>query len=71
MMRHWPRLLQLWRVAARYRLDTLLPPPPTAAARLALLAFRLHPAGWSAGAAARNPARVRLAAPLNSEGISS
>jgi len=38
MIRHWHRLLQLWTVAARYRLDTLLPPPPMAAARLALLA---------------------------------
>lgn len=61
MMRHWPRLLQLWAAAARYRLDTLLPPPPSASARLLLLAFRLHPAWWTAGAAARNPARVRLA----------
>ena len=61
MIRHWHRLLQLWTVAARYRLDTLLPPPPTAAARLALLAFRLHPAWWTASAAEQNPARVRLA----------
>lgn len=61
MIRHWPRLLQLWRVFARYRLDTLLPPPPSASARFALLLFRLHPAWWTAGAQAQRPERVRLA----------
>lgn len=61
MIRHWPRLLQLWTVFARYRLDTLLPPPPTALARLALLAFRLHPAWWTGAARAGQPDHVRLA----------
>lgn len=61
MMQHLPRLLVLWRVFARYRLDTLLPPPPTALARVVLLAFRLHPAWWFAGANAHGPERIRLA----------
>ncbi len=61
MIRHWPRLLQLWTVFARYRLDTLLPPPPTPLARFALLAFRLHPAWWTGAARASQPDHVRLA----------
>lgn len=61
MMQHLPRLLVLWRVFARYRLDTLLPPPPTALARFVLLMFRLHPAWWFAGANAHGPERIRLA----------
>ena len=50
MLRHLPRLLTLWRVAARYRLDTLLPLPPHPLLSLLLLLFRLHPAWWFAGA---------------------
>lgn len=47
MMSHALRLLQIWSICARYRLDSLLPPPPSLAARLLLLAFRLHPAWWT------------------------
>ncbi|MEO6698969.1 MAG: AarF/UbiB family protein [Paraperlucidibaca sp.] len=61
MMRHLPRLLVLWSVFARYRLDTLLAPPPTMLARFVLIAFRLHPAWWFAGANAQRPERIRLA----------
>ena len=61
MMRHLPRLLVLWSVFARYRLDTLLPPPPSLLAHLAIIACRLHPAWWFAGAQAQQPERIRLA----------
>lgn len=61
MIRHWPRLLELWRIAARYRLDTLLPSPPNALAGLLRAGFRLHPAWWLAGARAQRPDRLRLA----------
>lgn len=61
MLRHLPRLLAIWRIAARYRLDTLLPPSPFLLARLLLLAFRLHPAWWLRHPKADSPERVRLA----------
>jgi ubiquinone biosynthesis protein len=61
MMRHLPRLLALWSAFARYRLDTLLPTPPSLLAGLILLAFRVHPAWWFGGANARRPERIRLA----------
>lgn len=44
MIPHLPRLLELWRISARYRLDTLFEPetlPPKARHLLALI--RLHP----------------------------
>ncbi len=61
MIRHLPRLLQIWTVLARYRLDTLLPPPPTALARLLLNLYRLHPAWIFAGERSQQDDRVRLA----------
>lgn len=61
MIKHLPRLLQIWTVLARYRLDTLLPPPPTAMAKLLLSLYRLHPAWFFAGNRAQRDDRVRLA----------
>ncbi|MCC2638748.1 MAG: hypothetical protein K0Q68_2467 [Moraxellaceae bacterium] len=61
MLQHLPRLLVIWGVIARYRLDTLLPPPPGAKARLLLVLLRLHPLWWLAGRRARTPERLRLA----------
>lgn len=61
MLRHLPRLLMLWRVAARYRLDTLLPLPPHPLLSLLILLFRLHPAWWLAGADGRGHDRLRRA----------
>lgn len=61
MLQHLPRLLAIWAVIARYRLDTLLPPPPSLKARLVLVLLRLHPAWWTAGARGRSPERLRLA----------
>lgn len=61
MMRHLPRLWVLWGIAARFRLDTLLPAPPTASAQLLRLAFRLHPAWWLARAEDLGDDRVRRA----------
>jgi ubiquinone biosynthesis protein len=61
MLKHLPRLLAIWGVIARYRLDTLLPPPPDLRARLFIAGLRLHPAWWLAGRDARQPERLRLA----------
>lgn len=61
MLKHLPRLLAIWSVIARYRLDTLLPPPPTLRARFIVFCLRLHPAWWLAGARAHKPDRLRLA----------
>ncbi|HET8731822.1 MAG TPA: AarF/UbiB family protein [Moraxellaceae bacterium] len=61
MLQHLPRLLAIWAVIARYRLDTLLPPPPTVRARLVLVLLRLHPLWWLAGRQAHSPDRLRLA----------
>lgn len=61
MLKHLPRLLAIWSVIARYRLDTLLPPPPSLRARLMLFLLRLHPAWWLAGARAHKADRLRLA----------
>ncbi len=61
MLKHLPRLLAIWTVIARYRLDTLLPPPPHLRARLMISLLRLHPAWWLAGSRARKPERLRLA----------
>lgn len=61
MLTHLPRLLAIWTVIARYRLDTLMPPPPGWRGTLLLILLRLHPAWWLAGARARHPARLREA----------
>lgn len=61
MLKHLPRLLAIWGVIARYRLDTLLPAPPDLRARLFIAGLRLHPAWWLAGRDARQPERLRLA----------
>lgn len=61
MLKHLPRLLAIWGVIARYRLDTLLPPPPDLRARFFISCLRLHPAWWLAGRDARQPERLRLA----------
>lgn len=61
MLTHLPRLLAIWTVIARYRLDTLLPPPPGLRGTLLLFLLRLHPAWWLAGTRARHPARLREA----------
>jgi ubiquinone biosynthesis protein len=61
MLQHLPRLLTFWTVIARYRLDTLLPPPPSLRARFLILCLRLHPAWWLAGRRAREAQRLRLA----------
>lgn len=61
MLKHLPRLFAIWTICARYRLDTLLPPPPGLRGVLLLLCLRLHPLWWLAGAQARRPDRLRLA----------
>jgi ubiquinone biosynthesis protein len=61
MLQHLPRLLTIWTVIARYRLDTLLPPPPDLRARFFIFCLRLHPAWWLAGRRAHEPQRLRLA----------
>lgn len=61
MLKHLPRLLAIWSVIARYRLDTLLPPPPGFRSFFLLLCLRLHPAWWLAGNRARRADRLRLA----------
>lgn len=61
MLKHLPRLLAIWAVIARYRLDTLLPPPPDWRARAVLCLLRLHPLWWLADRRSRQPERLRLA----------
>lgn len=49
MLQHLPRVLEIWRIGAAYRLDTLIPAdaPIPLPIKMALLLFRLHPAWWS------------------------
>lgn len=48
MIPHVTRLLELWRIAAHYRLDTLFPAEELPAkARHALNVIKIHPAAWS------------------------
>ena len=61
MIPHVSRLLELWRIAAHYRLDTLFPAhelPEKARHVLALI--RLHPAAWSSRER-KNPHKLKLA----------
>lgn len=61
MIPHPSRLLALWRIAAHYRLDTLLPAELLPSkARSALQVIALHPAGWHSKDA-DNPMRLKLA----------
>lgn len=61
MLKHLPRLLAIWTVLARYRLDTLLPRPMPPAVQAAVLLLRLHPLWWLSGRRAAQPDRLRLA----------
>ncbi|MDE2422333.1 MAG: 2-octaprenylphenol hydroxylase [Gammaproteobacteria bacterium] len=60
MIPHRTRLLELWRIAAHYRLDTLIPDDQIPSkARPALAAIRLHPAAWNNHT--NDPARLKNA----------
>jgi ubiquinone biosynthesis protein len=60
MIPHRTRLLELWRIAAHYRLDTLIPNDQIPSkARTALTAIRLHPAAWNNHTT--DPARLKNA----------
>jgi ubiquinone biosynthesis protein len=49
MLTHLPRLLAIWTIIARYRLDTLLPPPPGLRGTLLLCCCACTPhGGWLA-----------------------
>lgn len=61
MLRHLPRLLAIWTIIARYRLDTVLPTPMPAKVRLLVLLIRLHPLWWVSGGRAAAPGRLRQA----------
>ena len=61
MIPHITRLLELWRIAAHYRLDTLIPAeelPEKARHILALI--RMHPAAWSSKEK-KNPLKLKEA----------
>lgn len=60
MIPHFSRLLELWRIAAHYRLDTLLLAQLPPKARPALRMIALHPAAWHSKAA-HDPMRLKLA----------
>ncbi|UGQ25983.1 ABC1 kinase family protein [Acinetobacter calcoaceticus] len=61
MIPHVSRLLELWRIAAHYRLDTLFPADelPVKAQR-ALSVIKLHPAAWSSRER-KNPLKLKEA----------
>ncbi|PPC02783.1 AarF/UbiB family protein [Acinetobacter pittii] len=61
MIPHVSRLLELWRIAAHYRLDTLFPADelPVKAQR-ALSVIKMHPAAWSSRER-RNPLKLKEA----------
>ena len=61
MIPHVSRLLELWRIAAHYRLDTLFPTEELPEkARHALSLIRMHPAAWSSRER-KNPLKLKLA----------
>jgi ubiquinone biosynthesis protein len=61
MIPHVTRLLELWRIAAHYRLDTLVPAEEIPVkARPVLNLIRLHPAAWSSKER-KNPLKLKEA----------
>ncbi|WP_111858030.1 ABC1 kinase family protein [Acinetobacter sp. CFCC 10889] len=61
MIPHISRLLELWRIAAHYRLDTLVPAEELPEkARHALSIIRMHPAAWSSKEK-KNPLKLKEA----------
>ena len=61
MIPHIARLFELWRIAAHYRLDTLVPAEELPEkARHALALIRLHPAAWSSKEK-KNPLKLKEA----------
>ena len=61
MIPHTSRLLELWRIAAHYRLDTLVPAEELPEkARHALSLIRMHPAAWSSKEK-KNPLKLKEA----------
>ena len=61
MIPHASRLLELWRIAAHYRLDTLFPAEELPEkARHALGVIRMHPAAWSSRER-KNPLKLKQA----------
>jgi len=61
MIPHVSRLLELWRIAAHYRLDTLFPADELPEkARHALALIRMHPAAWSSKER-KNPLKLKEA----------
>lgn len=61
MIPHVSRLLELWRIAAHYRLDTLFPADELPEkARHVLSLIRMHPAAWSSRER-KNPLKLKQA----------
>ena len=61
MIPHVSRLLELWRIAAHYRLDTLFPADELPEkARHVLSIIRMHPAAWSSKET-KNPLKLKQA----------
>ncbi|MFC6051906.1 2-octaprenylphenol hydroxylase [Acinetobacter sp. Ac_877] len=61
MIPHVSRLLELWRIAAHYRLDTLFPADELPEkARHILSIIRMHPAAWSSKES-KNPLKLKQA----------
>ena len=60
MIPHVSRLLELWRIAAHYRLDTLFPADelPVKAQRASVI--KMHPAAWSSRER-KNPLKLKEA----------
>ena len=61
MIPHLRRLIDLWRIAAHYRLDTLFPAEELPEkARHVLGLIRMHPAAWSSRER-KNPLKLKMA----------